>query len=356
MVTSQQALYISSYAPADQPGIYACTFDDTTGQLTEHHSFAGIVNPSFVIVHPNGRWMYAVSETSQQADGISGTVWALHCTRKPWSMEPINQQMSGGDLPCHLEINSTGKWLLVSNYGSGTVSVLPILPDGALGEMTDLNQHQGSGPHPERQEGPHVHSATFSPDQRFAIVADLGIDALMVYTFDPSAGRLLVRSQISTRPGAGPRFKVFHPSGQCVYIAHELDNTVVVYDYDATSGMLRERQIVEALPPNAPKSTIADIEISPEGDRLYVSNRGDDSISIFRIEEDSRLTRIAIRSSGGRCPRDFTITPNGRFLLVANQESDEIVVMPVLGGLEAIGAPVTRAIVPGASCVQFVKT
>lgn len=355
MVTSQHALYVGSYAPADQPGIYAFTFDEATGDLTVRGSFAGIVNPSFVIVHPNGRWLYAVSETSQQTDSTPGSVWALRCTREPWSMEPINHQMSGGDLPCHLEINSTGQWLLVSNYGSGTVSVLPILSDGALGEMTDLNQHQGSGPHPERQKGPHVHSATFSPDESFVIVADLGVDALMVYTFDSSAGRLLAHSQISTRPGAGPRFKVFHPSGQCVYIAHELDNTVVVYDYDATRGMLRERQIVETLPPNAPESTTADIQISPAGDRLYVSNRGHDSISIFEIEEDGRLALLAIRSSGGRCPRDFTITPNGRFVLVANQESGEVVVLPVLGGLEALGAPITRAIVTGASCVQFVK-
>jgi len=355
MVTSQHALYIGSYAPADQPGIYACTFDEATANLVVHGSFAGIVNPSFVIVHPNRRWLYAVSETSQQTDGMPVSVWALRCMREPWSMEPINRQMSGGDLPCHLGINSTGQWLLVSNYGSGTVSVVPILSDGALGEMSDLNQHQGSGPHPERQEGPHVHSATFSPDERFVIVADLGVDALMVYTFDASAGRLLKRSQISTRPGAGPRFKVFHPSGPYVYIAHELDNTVVVYDYDMASGTLRERQIVETLPPNTLESTTADIEISPAGDRLYVSNRGDNSISIFKIEEDGRLTRLAIRSSGGRCPRDFAITPSGRFLLVANQESGEVVVLPMLGGLEGLGAPITRAIVPGASCLQFVK-
>jgi 6-phosphogluconolactonase len=308
-----------------------------------------------LIVHPNGRWLYAVSETSQQKDGAPGAVWALRCTREPWSMEPINQQVSGGDWPCHLEINSTGEWLLVSNYGSGTVSVLPILPDGALGEMTDLIQHHGSGPNPERQEGPHAHSATFSPDQRFAIVADLGIDALLVYAFDSSTGRLRAHTRVSTRPGAGPRFKAFHPSGQYVYIAHELDNTVVVYDYDTASGMLRERQIVETLPPSALSGAIADIHISTSGDRLYVSNRGHDSISLFEIEKDGRLTRLAIRPCGGRCPRDFAITPGGRFLLVANQDSGEVVVLPVLGSLEALGAPVERANVPGASCVHFVK-
>jgi 6-phosphogluconolactonase len=356
MISSQHVLYVGSYAPADQPGIHVCTFDDATGYLAARGSFAGVVNPSFLLVHPNGRWLYAVSETSQQKDGAPGAVWVLRCTREPWSMQPINHQLSGGDWPCHLEINSTGQWLLVSNYGSGTVSVLPILPDGALGKMTDLIQHHGSGPNPERQEGPHAHSATFTPDQRFAIVADLGMDALLVYAFDSSAGRLHAHTQISTRPGAGPRFMVFHPGGQHVYIAHELDNTVVVYDYDAASGRLRERQIVETLPPGAPESAIADIHISPSGDRLYVSNRGHDSISIFEIEEDGRLARLAIPLSGGRCPRNFAFTPSGRFLLVANQESGQVVVLPVLGGLvEALGAPVARVIVPGASCVHFVK-
>ncbi|HEY6408757.1 MAG TPA: lactonase family protein [Ktedonobacteraceae bacterium] len=355
MITSQQVLYIGGYAPVDQPGIHACTFDDATGDLTVRNSFAGIVNPSYLLVHPNGRWLYTVSETSQQKEGAPGAVWALRCAREPWSMEPINHRMSGGDWPCHLEINATGQWLLVSNYGSGTVSVLPVLPDGALGEMTDLVQHHGSGPNPERQEAPHAHSATFTPDQRFVIVADLGMDALLVYAFDAAAGRLREHTRISSRSGTGPRFKVFHPNGLHLYVNHELDNTVVVYDYDATSGMLRERQIVETLLPGAPQSAIAGIQISQSGDRLYVSNRGHDSISVFEIEEDGRLARLAIRPCGGRCPRNIAITRSGRFLLIANQESNEVVVLPVLDGVEALGAPVARAGVPGASCVHFVK-
>ena len=134
MITSQHVLYASGYASADQAGIHGCIFDDVTGYLTVHGSFAGIVNPPFLSVHPNGRWLYAVSETSQQKDSTPGAVWALRLTREPWSMEPINHQMSGGDLPCHLDINATGQWVLVSNYGSGTVGVLPILQNGALGE------------------------------------------------------------------------------------------------------------------------------------------------------------------------------------------------------------------------------
>jgi 6-phosphogluconolactonase len=355
MITSQQVLYIGSYASADQPGIHVCTFEEATGELAVRDSFAGIANPSFLLVHPNGRWLYTVSETSQQKDGAPGGVWTLRGMREPWSLKPINHQMSGGDWPCHLEINATGQWLLVSNYGSGTVSVLPILPNGSLGEMTDLIQHKGSGPNLERQEGPHAHSATFTPDQRFVIVADLGMDALLVYAFDAAAGRLREHTRISTRPGAGPRFKVFHPSGQHVYVNHELDNTVAVYDYDAESGGLRERQVVKTLPPGVPQSAIAGIQISPQGDRLYVSNRGHDSISVFKIEADGRLVRLAIRPCGGRCPRHIAIAPSGRLLLVANQESNEVVVLPVLDGVEALGAPIARANVAGASCVHFAQ-
>ena len=355
MITPQIVLYVGGYAPAEQPGIHACTFDDSTGELAVRDSFAGIINPSYVLVHPNGCWLYAVSETSQQNGGMPGAVWALRCSREPWSMEPINHQMSGGDLPCHLEINATGQWLLVSNYGSGTVSVFPILPGGALGEMTDLVQHKGSGPNPKRQEGPHAHSATFTPDQRFVIVADLGIDVLLVYAFDAMTGRLREHAQTSARSGAGPRFKAFHPSGQHVYVNHELDNTVAVFDYDTANGMLRERQIVETLPQGTPESTIAGIQISPSGDRLYVSNRGHDSISIFEIKTDGSLVRLAIRPCGGQYPRDIAISPSGRFLLVANQKSDEVVVLPVLDSVEALGAPVARIGALGASCVYFVQ-
>jgi 6-phosphogluconolactonase len=181
------------------------------------------------------------------------------------------------------------------------------------------------------------------------------VDALRVYAFDAAAGRLLEYTQISTRSGAGPRFKVFHPGGQHVYVNHELDNTVAVYDYDAESGRLREQQVVETLPPGVTQSAIAGIQISPKGDRLYVSNRGHDSISVFEIEADGRLARLAIRPCGGRCPRNIAITPSGRFLLVANQESNEVVVLPVLGSAEALGAPMSRVSALGASCIHFVR-
>ena len=150
MSTTQSLLYLGSYAPADRPGIYTCTFDEASGELKPRGAFAGIANPSFILVHPHGRWLYAVSETSPQKDGAPGAIWALRWSPEIWSTEPVNHQASGGDWPCHLEMDATGQWLLVSNYGSGSVGVLLVLPDGALGELTDLVQHQGRGAQAER--------------------------------------------------------------------------------------------------------------------------------------------------------------------------------------------------------------
>ncbi|HLG76976.1 MAG TPA: lactonase family protein, partial [Ktedonobacteraceae bacterium] len=328
----------------------------TSTALTAHSSFAGITNPSFLFPHPNGEWLYAVSETGQHDDGKPGEVWALRLYPDQDKIEPLNHQPSGGDFPCHLAIDATGRWLLVSNYGSGTVGVLPILEDGALGALSDLVQHHGTGPNAERQEGPHVHSVTFTPDQRFAIVADLGIDALVLYTLDPQSGKLHEHTRVTTRPGAGPRHAAFHPDGEHLYVANELDNTVAVYRYDAGNGTLQEQQIIPTLPPDTPssivaESTVADIHLSPTADRVYVSNRGRDSIAIFAVAADRHLSALAYVSSGGHYPRNFAVTSDGRSLLVANQLSNELVVVPTQ--YEQAGTPLTKISVPGASCVRF---
>lgn len=350
MTRSQYPVYAGSYAAAHEPGIYAFRFDTTSGDLTADWSFAGIANPSFLALHPNGRWLYAVSETSQSHDGKSGQVWSLRLSDSASGPQALNHQASGGDWPCHLVLDATGRWVLVSNYGSGTVGVLPILEHGALGEMTDLVQHHGSGPNPERQEGPHAHSTILTPDNRFAIVADLGIDRLVIYAFDAAAGRLSPHEQIATRPGAGPRHMVFHPNGQYLYVAHELDNTVSVYDNYAELGGFAERQTIETLLPGAPESLVADIHLTPTGDRLYVSNRGDDSVTIFATAADGQLERLASRPCGGTWPRNFAIAPGDQFLLIANQRSNEVT---VLDKADTPAAPHSRMTVPGAACVQF---
>lgn len=348
-----QIVVIGSYAAADQPGIRALIFDAASGALAELCSLAHIVNPSYVLVHPNGQWLYAVSETDQQQDGVAGAVWALRFGRAPWEIVPINARPSGGDLPCHLAIDASGRWLVVCNYATGSVEVLPIQADGALGAPSQVIQHAGHGPHRERQAGPHAHSTTFTPDGRFALIADLGMDALLVYAFDPAAGQLMFHTRADVHPGAGPRHLAFHPDGRFVYFTNELDTSVVVSEFDPARGILHIRQRIAALPPNAPESLGADVHITQKGDRLYVTNRGHDSVTTFAVAADGRLTSLANFPAGGRWPRHFALSPDERFLLVANQYSDEVVVLPISDPTSAAGVPVTRIAVPGVSCVQF---
>jgi len=354
MDTRQHLLFVGGYAAAHEPGIQAFFFNAATGALTPGAAYAGIANPSFLAIHPRARCLYAVSETDAQRDGAPGAVWALQFTEAGGDLQPLNHQASGGDWPCHLRIDPTGRWLLVTNYASGSVATLPILAGGALGAPTDLVQHRGRGPHPERQDGPHTHSTIFTPDDRFLIVADLGIDQLVVYRFDSTAGRLLIHGDAPTRPGAGPRHMAFDPAGRWLYVANELDNTVARYDYDPAAGRLRVRQIAATVSAPASESTVADIHLAAAGQRLYVSNRGDDSLAVFDIGPDGGLSPVAVAPCGGHWPRNFAIAPGGRFLVVANHHSDEVVVLPVLDGAAALGPPVARAAIPGAACVQFI--
>jgi 6-phosphogluconolactonase len=217
--------------------------------------------------------------------------------------------------------------------------------------MSDHVQHVGSGPNKQRQEGPHAHSVTLSPDNQFALVADLGLDQIVIYKFDADAGKLSRQGEAKTRPGAGPRHLAFHPNGQWLYVSNELDNTVTWFDYAA--GTLRERQSLSSLPPGAPESGLADIHVSASGQRVYASNRGHNSLAVYDIGSDGLMTLVSIPDCGGNWPRNFALTSNGKFALVANQYSNEVCVLPVLAGTEALGATVARVPVAGASCIKF---
>jgi len=398
--SDQLLVFIGSYAAVAEPGIHAFGFDTESGALTPCGSFTGIANPSFLIANSratrsseNELILYAVSESSVNEEP-PGSVWALKVERAAGSgavrMSAINHQPSRGGLGCHLTLDASGRWLLVANYGTGSAGVMPVLPDGSLGEMTSHVQHVGSsgvnagrqagGPPPPapprlrpeaagRQEGPHAHSTTLSPDNRFAIIADLGLDQLIVYQFDRVLGKLNRHGQAQTRPGAGPRHAVFHPNGHILYVANELGSTVSAYAWDAASGTLREMQVLDTipfgptgeaglapdpkgLPPGSPENYVADIHIAAAADRLYVSNRGHDSIAVFDVDAAGELSRVAVPSCGGQWPRNFALAP-GRFMLVANQHSDEVAVLPLLEGPAALGAPVGRVAVPQACCVEI---
>lgn len=354
MPSNQHHVFIGSYSAPDAPGIQSFWFDDTKGGLAPISSIEGVTNPSFLIVHPNQQWLYSVSETMERADGIAGSVFAFRFDEGGKNVLALNHQPSGGDHPCHLRIDATGKWIFVANYSSSSASVYPIRDDGSLGDMTDHVQHQGKGPNPQRQEGPHAHSTILSPDNHFVIIADLGLDQLVIYQFDAKAGKLHPHGYGAAQPGAGPRHLVFHPNGKILYAANELANTVSVYDYHAAMGALHEIQSLDTLAPDAPENTVADIHLSANADRLYVSNRGDDSIAVYQVEPDGELARLAIAACGGKTPRNFALAPNGNFLLAANQDSNQISILPLRQGNQEPGAPVGQFAMPKPSCIQFV--
>ncbi len=338
------SVVIGSYAQSSQTGIYMGQFAAASGTLTLTATHSGISNPSFVIGHPNGRWLYAVSETRE------GQVWALQWDGE--TLQPLNYQTSGGDDPCHLQLDETGQWLAVANYSSGSVTVLPIRPDGSLGEMTSHVQHSGHGPQTQRQEKAHAHSTLFTPDNQGLLVADLGIDAVVRYAFAAATGHLSLQGQIVSRPGAGPRHMAFDRRGRILYVANELDNTVAVYHH--AQGVLQAQQTIDTIPPGALANTVAHIQLSPDGERVYVSNRGHDSVAMFAAAADGQLTSLATLSCGGACPRHFTLSPDGRFLLVANQNSHNVAVLSTGDRPEKSGDTVGNLPIAQASCVQFI--
>lgn len=349
-MTQSHLLLVGSYAPADAPGIYAFSLDGATGALVQQGAFAGVANPSFLALDPAGATLYATSETSA-GDGAPGGVAAMRLTRDPLALTPLGAQRTGGDWPCHLRVTPDARLLLAANYGSGTVGALPILPGGALAPLSDLAQHVGRSVNTARQEGPHAHATIITPDGRFAIAADLGIDALVMYGLSAEGGKLTPHGQSLARRGAGPRHMVFHPRGHLLYVANELDNTVSVFAYDAAAGELRERQQHTTLPEGAGHSQVADIHLDAAARRLYVSNRGHNSLAVFAVAPDGGLAPLAIAPCGGDWPRNFALVPGGRFVVVANQNSGDLAVLPILDDPTALGAPVARASVPGASCV-----
>lgn len=343
---AQHLLLASGYADADEPGIHGFFLDEATGTLTPNGSLAGVASPSFLAAHPAGE-LFVASETND------GAVVGLRLGERPGEAVELGRVPSGGDWPCHLAIDPAGDLLAVANYGSGTARLIPRCPDGGLGTPGPVAQHTGGGPHPERQDGPHAHATIFSPDGRFAIVADLGIDRLMVYRVDAGAAALIAHGEGVARAGAGPRHMVWHPGGRLLYVANELDNTVSTWRFDPESGALAAIEHLSTLPPGAPHSQVADIQLDAERGRLYVSNRGHNSIAVFTVADGGALTPLAIRPCGGDWPRNFAVSPGGRFLVVANQNSGELAVLPVLDGPEALGAPMARAAVKGAACVIF---
>jgi len=348
-------VYFGTYTGGDSSkGIYRSSLDLDTGKLSEPVLAAEAKNPSFLEIHPNGKFLYAVSES-----GGAGSVSA-YAIADNGNLTFLNQQPSSGSGPCHVSIDHTGKNVLVANYGSGSASVIPIKPDGKLAKPPGFVQHEGSSVNPNRQKGPHAHSINVSPDDRFAFVADLGIDKVMIYKVDVEKGTIVANDPAfaKLKPGAGPRHFAFAPNGKYAYVINELHCTVTAFAYEPTSGALTEIQTIPTLPEAFDGSnSCAEVRVHPSGRFLYGSNRGHDSIAVYRINRrKGTLTLVEHETAGIKTPRNFNIDPTGKFCLVANQGSDSVVVFRIdrkTGTLEPTGNKIS---VGRPVCVRFLQT
>ena len=355
----QAWVYFGTYTGAKSKGIYCSRFDSATGKLTAPELAAQTANPSFLALHPNHQFLYAVGELSSEGKK-SGAVSAFSIDKLTGRLTLLNQQSSGGAGPCHLALDRKGKCVLVANYGSGTIAALPVRPDGGLGDPSCVIQHQGSSVNPQRQAGPHAHFITADPASRFALVCDLGLDKVLVYRLDSAKGLLSANepASVGIKPGSGPRHLAFHPDGRLACVINEMGSTLGLYAYDPKRGKLRELHTLSTLPEDFKQaSSCAEVEIHPSGRFVYGSNRGHDSVAIFAIDpRKGQLTLVGHQSTLGNTPRHFAIDPSGRWLLAENQQSGNVVVFRIdletgkltpTGQVIEISQPVCALFTPG---------
>jgi len=320
-------VYIGAYTSRQSKGIYLGRFDAASGTLEMIGLAAELPDPTFIAIHPNGRFLYTVSKIAGSGGGHEEYLNAFAIHRETGRLTFLNRQPSGGASPCHVSLDSGGRCALVANYGSGTSAIFPIGNDGRLGEARDVIQHHGSSVVPKRQEGPHAHSITPSPDDRFALAADLGTDRIIVYRLDAAKARITPNDPpwVALKPSSGPRHLAFHPRQPLVYVINELASTMTVLDWDPSRGVLHEAQTLSTLPPDFHgTSWCADVHAAPSGRFLYGSNRGHDSITIYRIEEPAgTLSVVGYQPVLGKWPRNFTLDPSGDWLLAANAGTGE---------------------------------
>ncbi|HUZ18059.1 MAG TPA: lactonase family protein [Spirochaetia bacterium] len=338
-------------------GIYIYSMDRSTGGMTLVNTVRGVTNPSYLAFDPSGRFAYAVNELKEYEGKASGSVSSFAVEQDGHNLRFLNKQPTGGTDPCHVVVDRWGKHLFVANFMSGSVSVYPRRPDGSIGPATHFIQHTGSGHIPKRQAGPHAHSTVLDHENRYAFIPDLGLDRLMIYRYDGQRGMLRPNETpwVQTKPGAGPRHLALHPSRPFAYLINELDSTIGAYRYDGASGSFELLETVSTLPAGyTGASTCADINVDPLGDFLYGSNRGHDSVVIFRIDgATGRLAYVGHESTRGKVPRNFAIDPAGRFLLAANQNTDTIEVFAIDRSSGKLSHTGNSVMVPTPVCVRF---
>jgi len=329
----RERIYFGTYGQASNEGVFVAELDLATGIVTEPRLAGRAVNASFVALHPDHRHLYAVAEVSSRGGRRSGGVVAFSIAPESGILRPINEQISGGAGPCHLVVDKAGKNVLVANYEGGSVSVLPIDERGGLRPASSVILHHGKGVNRERQEAPHAHSVNLDAANHFAFVADLGVDKIFVYRFDPNAGKLTPNqpTAVKVAPGAGPRHFAFDATGRFAYAIDELDSTITAFWYDSENGTLSRIQVVSTLPKDfRGVNTASEVVVHPSGKFVYGANRGHDSSALFSVDPASgKLNPEGHEPTQGKTPRNIAIDPTGAYLLAANQDSNSVVVFRI---------------------------
>lgn len=353
-------VYVGTYNTAKGKGIHAYRLDSASGQLSSLGLASEAVNPTFVAVDPRGRFLYVTKEVSRHEGRKSGAVKAFAIDRRTGKLRFLNEASSGGTVPCYVALDKRGKYAMVANYGSGSVEVIRVRKDGRLGKVTAFDQRAGSSVNPERQEGPHAHWIDVSPDNRYMLSTDLGLDKVFVYRLDEKTGALEPNDPpyALADHGSGPRHIAFAPSGRFVYVIGEMGSTITTFSYDAARGALHKLQSISTLPKGFKgQSDCAEIAVSPSGKHVYGSNRGHDSIAVFSVDsKKGTLTPVEHVPSQGKTPRHFAIDPTGSYLVAANQDSDSLVVFRIhqkTGRLTPTGQTLQ---VRSPACVRFVTS
>lgn len=344
-------VYFGTYTRKTSKGIYVATLDTATGKVSEPQLAGEVSNPSFVTIHPNQKFLYAVSELGE------GVVTAFSIERPSGKLTKLNAVPAKGSSPCHLNVDKTGRTLVLANYGSGSVAAMPVKADGSLGEAVGFIQHAGSSVDKRRQMGPHAHSVNYSANNKFVVAADLGLDQVLVYKIDPATATLTPNDPpfAKVKPGGGPRHFTFHPKGKYAYVINEMGQAVTAFAWDANKGSLTEIQHISTLPDGVTvaNNTTAEVVAHPSGKFLYGSNRGHNSIALFSIANDGKLTRVENAPTQGEIPRNFAIDPSGKWLLAANQNTGNVVIFSIDRSSGKLSPAGQQLKVDSPVCVRF---
>lgn len=347
-----QLVFIGTYTWGTSKGIYVYKLDTATGSLSYLSESPNTSNPSYLVVHPNKQWVYAVNENS------TGTITSFDFDTITSEITYKNSVSSQGNAPCYINIDNSGKYVLVANYNSGNITVCPINNDGTLDVSSSTNQHTGSGPVSGRQDSPHAHMIIQSSNN-FIYSTDLGIDKILVYNLDTISGVIsTVGSDVATIPGSGPRHIAFHPFHPWAYTLCELSGTIESYTIDNTNGALNRYDTISTLPAGVTAAAAsADIHITPDGKYLYASNRGsNNNIAMYSIDQISgKLTLLGHQPTGGTTPRSFAIDKTGSFLIVACQDNSKVITFRINKSTGLLISTGQQISVPNPVCVKFIS-